>query len=91
MILRMPCPDADAIFVLSDHEQMSCRQEEISQWAHANGYASENDKAFAIYAEGQQIREWVLLKPQAAVQVPKRTLNQCRLTAEQANDEAIAA
>lgn len=63
MVLQMPCPDKQFVFVASSLEDRQQAEKEIVIWASSHGYRAPTvDRIFALYSEERLAREWRLLE-----------------------------
>ena len=63
MVLQMPCPEKQFVFVASSLEDRQQAETEIVTWASSHGYQlPPPDRVFAVYSEASLAREWRLLE-----------------------------
>ena len=63
MVLQMPCPDKQFVFVASSLEDLQQAENEIVTWASSHGYRlPAATQIFTLYSAETTTREWHLLE-----------------------------
>ena len=63
MVLQMPCPEEQFVFVASSLEDQQQAENEILTWASSHGYRSPaTDQIFTLWSRDSRRREWRLLE-----------------------------